>query len=342
MRLFLVAGWLSSAVSCIVCAPAFAQGELAVVCSVPIPWCEAVAAVYLKETGISVNITVKDAGDALSQLAAERATPKHDVWFAGAGESHLRAAEIGLLQEYRSPLLPNLHDWAVRQAEDSHWRSVGLYAGVLGIGYNSRSLEQKRLREPKCWSDLGKPEYRGEVQMANPISSRTGYIALVTLVQILGEDPAFDLLKGLHRNVRTYPRTGGGAIRAASRGETTIGVTLLHDAMTEIVNGFSISLVLPCEGTGYEIEAMSIVAGAPHMADAKRFYDWALTPAAQRIAGDSKNFHVPSNKATRVSTVIASLGDLRLIRFDFQRYFAAAERKRLLEKWDREVNAMQR
>ena len=74
-----------------------------------------------------------------------------------------------------------------------------------------------------------------------------------------------------------------GAIRAAARGETTIGVTLLHDGVTEIANGFPIKLVVPCEGTGYEVGSMSIVAGAPHLANARRFYDWALTPAAQKI-----------------------------------------------------------
>ena len=77
-----------------------------------------------------------------------------------------------------------------------------------------------------------------------------------------------------------------------------IAVAWLHDAVTEIANGFPIALVMPCEGTGYQVDAMSIVSGAPHRDQARRFYDWALTPAAQRIGGDTKNFQVPSNRAT--------------------------------------------
>ena len=41
---------------------------------------------------------------------------------------------------------------------------------------------------------------------------------------------------------------------------------------------------------------MSIVAGAPHPANARRFYDWALTPAAQKIAAGTRNFQLPSNR----------------------------------------------
>ena len=342
LRVVAIARGLVVAALCGASSTVVAQAEINVICSAPITWCEAVAAAFLKETGIGVNITLKDTPDALSQIAAEKPAPKHDVWYAGSGEAHLRAAEIGLAEEYRSPMLPQLQDWAVRQAEESRWRTVGIHAGVLGIGYNSRALEQKRLHEPKCWTDLANPDYRGQVQFPNPISSRAGYLALATLVQVFGEDAAFELLKGLHRNINTYPRTGNGAIRAAARGETTLAVTPLQDGMTEIVNGFPIRLVLPCEGTGYDLESMSILSGAPHLADAKRFYDWALTPAAQRIGGDAKNFHIPANKATPLPTVITSLGDLRLIRFDFARYGSAGERKRLLEKWDREVHSLPR
>src|SRR5882672_10474196 len=147
---------------------AFAQGELNIICSVPIPWCEATGAAFLKETGIRVNTTQKGAGESMAQVAAEKANPKHDLWYAGTGDPHLQAAELGLTEEYRSSMLPQLQEWAVRQAEQSKWHTVGIYTGALGIGYNAELLAKKKLPEPKCWADLAKPEYRDEVQMANP------------------------------------------------------------------------------------------------------------------------------------------------------------------------------
>jgi iron(III) transport system substrate-binding protein len=322
--------------------PAQAQGQLDVVCGVTIPWCEAIASAFRRETGVTVNITLKEAGDALARIAAEHANPRQDLWYAGSGETQLRAAEIGLIEEYRSPLLPQLHEWAVRHAEQSGWRAVGVNAGVLGIGYNSKALAGKRLPEPRCWADLAKPEYRGELQLPSPIATRTGYAMLATLVQIFGEDAAFELLKGMHRNASAYPVTGPGAIRAAARGETTIGITMLHDGVSEITNGFPIHLVAPCEGTGYDVASMAIISGAPNLANAKRFYDWALTPGAQQIAAAARNFQYPSNPAVPLPAAAPDPKALNLIRFDIERFRSAAERKRLLEKWEREVHALAR
>jgi iron(III) transport system substrate-binding protein len=321
---------------------AVAQGVVNVVCSVQIPWCEAVAQAFEKETGIKVGISQKASGEAMAQVAAEKANPKLDVWYTGTGDPHLQAAEQGLTDVYKSPMLPQLHDWAVRQAEQSKYHTVGVYTGALGIAYNTEILAKKKLPEPKCWADLGRPEYKDELQMANPNASGTAYSTVATLVQIFGEDKAFEMLKAWHRNISNYPRTGVGPVRAASRGETTIAVTFMHDGQTEIANGFPIKIVSPCEGTGYEVGSMSIVKGARNLENAKKFYDWALTPAAQKIGGDLKNFQLPSNKNAPIPPGAPKLSELKLINYDFAKYGSSTERRRLLDKWDREVSALPR
>jgi iron(III) transport system substrate-binding protein len=333
---------IAAAWAFVVATSAHAQGQLNLVCSVPIPWCEALVAQFQKETGIRVGMTQKGSGEAMAQVAAEKANPRYDLWYAGTGDPHLQAAELGLTDEYKSPMLPQLHDWAVRQAEQSKYRTVGIYTGALGIGYNPELLAKKNLPPPKCWADLADPKYKDEVQMANPNASGTAYSTLATFVQIFGEDKAFELLKGMHKNTNNYPRTGAGAIRAVARGETSIGVTFLHDGLTEIANGFPVKIVVPCEGTGYEVGSMSIIRGARNLDSAKKFYDWALTPAAQKIPGDLKNFQTPSNKGTPVPAGALNMSDLKLINYDFAKYGSASERKRILEKWDRDVYALPR
>ena len=323
-------------------APAAAQGQLNIVCSVQAPWCEGVANAFLKETGIKVSFTQKAAGEAMAQIAAEKSNPKIDLWYTGTGDPHLQAAEMGLTEEYRSPMLPQLYDWAVRQAEQSKFRTVGVYTGALGIGYNPEILAKKKLPPPKCWADLANPIYKDEIQMANPNASGTAYSTIATLVQIFGEDKAFELLKAWHKNINNYPRSGVGPVRAVGRGETAIAVTFLHDGMTEIATGFPVKIVVPCEGTGYEVGSMSIVKGAKNRDNAKKFYDWALTPAAQKIGAETKNFQVPSNKAVPAPAGAPKMEEIKLIDYDFAKYGSAAERKRILEKWDREVYAIPR
>ena len=50
------------------------------------------------------------------------------------------------------------------------------------------------------------------------------------------------------------------------------------------MQGDPIKPVAPCEGTGYEIGSMSIVKGARNLDNAKKFYDWALSVDAQKLA----------------------------------------------------------
>ena len=193
-------------------------------------WCKPRRTEFEKDTGIKVAMTLKGSGESLAQIAAEKANPKLDLWFGGTGDPHLQAAEQGLIDEYRSPMLAAAAPWAQKQAEQSKYRTVGLYLGVLGIGYNTELLAKKKLAGAGMLARPCKPEYKGEVQMANPNASGTAYTAIATLVQVFGEEDAFKYLKALHPNVNSYPRSGVGAdqgggarrdARVASRSSTT-------------------------------------------------------------------------------------------------------------------------
>jgi len=259
------------------------------------------------------------------------------VWFGGTGDPHLQAAEENLTEPYKSPKLAELHPWAVKQNADSGGKTVGIYMGALGYGYNTELLTKKGVKPPACWADLLKPDYKGEVQMANPNSSGTAYVAIATLVQIMGEDKAFDYLKKLHANVNAYTRSGTAPIKAVARGETGVSISFVHDGVTEALAGFPVKTATPCEGTGYEIGSMSIVKGARNLANAKKFYDWALTPEAQKLGARAKQFQVPSNKATPLPPEAPKFSEIKLIDYDQAKYGKSAERKRLIQRWDNEV-----
>src|SRR5215210_729078 len=241
---------------------AHSQGSLNVICSVQIEWCQAMATEFQKGTGIRMAMVQKGSGEALAQISAEAANPRTDVWFGGTGDPHLQAGERGLTAEYRSPNLGQLHEWARAQHAQSGGKTVGVYMGALGFGYNTETLARKKIAAPACWSDLLKPELKGEIQMANPASSGTAYTAIATLVQVMGEEKAFEYLKALHRNVSQYTKSGTAPVKNVARGEAGVSVSFIHDAVTEAVAGFPVKSATPCEGTGYEIGSMSIVKGA--------------------------------------------------------------------------------
>ncbi|MGL4439087.1 MAG: ABC transporter substrate-binding protein [Bosea sp. (in: a-proteobacteria)] len=318
-------------------APARAQGELTVYCSVQEEWCRPMMQAFERKTGIKVSMTRKSSGETFAQIKAEAANPRGDVWWGGTGDPHLQAAEENLTEEYRSRQLANLLPWAVKQAEASKFRTVGIYAGALGYSFNTQQLARRNLPEPKCWADLAKAEYKDEVQVADPNSSGTAYTKVATLVQLMGEAKAFEFLKAMHKNVNQYTKSGAAPARAAATGESLIGITFLHDAVAQAVGGAPVKIVSPCEGTGYEIGSMSIIKGAKNMTNAKAFFDWALTPEAQALGAEAKAYQVPSNTASPVPPQAPKLADIKLIDYDFAKYGSAAERTRLLAKWDAEV-----
>lgn len=339
MRLAMLAG-AGFAAALTLNAPATrAAEELNLICAADVVICEMLQGMFQKDTGIQVNMVRLSSGETYAKIRAEARNPKTDIWWGGTGDPHLQAAAEGLTQEYKSPMLDELQDWAKKQAESADYRTVGVYAGALGWGYNTEILKTKNLKEPKCWADLLDPSFKGEIQMANPNSSGTAYTALASLVQIMGEDQAFDYLKKLNANISQYTKSGSAPVKAAARGETAIGIVFMHDAVAQTAEGFPVKSVAPCEGTGYEIGSMSIIKGARNLENAKKWYDWVLKADVQSRMKDAKSFQLPSNKSAEVPKESPKFEEIKLIDYDFATYGNPDTRKKLLERWDSEIGA---
>jgi len=306
---------------------AMAAEKLTYYCSAQEDWCQLMASGFEEETGIKVNMTRKSSGETLAQIKAEADNPKGDVWWGGTGDPHLQGAEEGLTMAYESSMRGELHDWAISQSESADNKTIGIYSGALGYGYNEDILKANNLPEPACWKDLLKPEYKGHVQMANPNSSGTAYTTLATIVQLFGEDEGFEFMKGLHANINQYTKSGSAPIKAAARGENTIGIVFMHDAVKQAVSGFPIKVVAPCEGTGFEIGSMSLIKDSRNSENAKKFYDWALQAEVQTRALEVNAFQVMSNTAAKSSPQGPDLSTIKLIDYDFKKYGSSDERK---------------
>ena len=178
------------------------------------------------------------------------------------------------------------------------------------------------------------------MQVANPASSGTAYTMIATLVQLMGEDKAFDYLKSLHKNVSQYTRSGTGPIKAVARGETAVSISFVHDGPGEKMQGFPVETVTPADGTGAEIGSMSLIKGARNLEVAKKFYEWALTPAAQEMGAAAKQFQLPSNKAAKLDPRIPDFRKIKFINYDYAKYGASAERRRLIARWEKDVNSL--
>ena len=321
---------------------AMAQSTVNAICSTDQPWCDLAAAEFQKATGIKVMQTKKPTGEALAQLRAEASNPKTDIWWGGTGDPFLQAADVGLLEPYRPDYLKDLHQWSIRQYGISQFMVGGFYTSAIGFGMNTELLKKKHLPEPKCWADVIKPEYKGEIEISHPASSGTAYTILAGLVQLMGEEPAFDYMKQLHKNVSNYTRSGQAQAPNVAKGEVSVGISFMFLFEPWKLNKYPVKTVAPCEGTSYEVGGIALVKGSRNKEAATKYYDWLMSPAGQSTGAKVGSFQVPANKTFKPDPRIPSMDDVRLIKYDFEKYGKASERRRLLERWTKEVESMPR
>ena len=316
---------------------ASAQRSLVVYCSHDADACELAAQTFQRETGIATAMTRKPTGEYYAQIRAERDNPRADVWYGGTIDPFLQAAAEGLFVPYRSPRLSELAPWARRATERSDYSVAAIYRIVIGFGTNPALLAKTSATAPRCWSDLTDAAYRNDIEMANPVTSGTGYTILTTLIVLYGEDAAFAYLKRVAPNVVRYTQSGTAQGPSVARGEVAVGVSFVNEFITQQLAGFAVDIAIPCEGTGVALGGMAILAGGPHPDEARRFYDWALTRPAQELANRSRNLIIPANAAATVRPEAGRFAQVATLDVDPAKFGLPEERRRLLARWQREI-----
>ena len=145
-----------------------AAGSVVVYCGVNEGWCRAAVTAFEQKTGIHVDMTRQSAGEIYARLRAEKDSPRGDIWYGGTGDPHLQAAAEGLTEAYQSPALAKLQDWAQAQAKISGNRTVGLYLGVLGFGYNGNELTRPQADRARLLVRPGEARLQGRSADGGP------------------------------------------------------------------------------------------------------------------------------------------------------------------------------
>jgi iron(III) transport system substrate-binding protein len=313
---------------------ALADGRLVVYCSATNAMCEAATKAFSDKYDVKTSFVRNGSGSTLAKIDAEKKNPRADVWYGGTLDPQSQAGEMDLLQAYKSPQLEFIMDDFKDPAKRKGNYSSAVYMGILGFGVNKDRLAEKGLEIPRCWNDLTKPEYAGEIQISDPQSSGTAYTALATFIQLWEEDKAFSYFKALDKNVSQYTKSGVTPSRNAARGEVAIGIGFLHDYSLEQSKGAPLELVSPCEGTGYEIGGVSIINGARNLENAQKFVDFVLSKEGQETAWKKgQSFQILTNTNAEQSPNALDPKTLELIDYDMETYGSSDERKRLINKW---------
>ena len=269
-------------------AAAQAEGELTVYGSCEEPYLAAAAKNFEKEFGIKVSYLRLSTGEVQAKITEEKGNPSADVWFGGTNDPYNESAKLGLLMAYEAKNAKNLASPMYRDA-DGYW--YGIYKGILGFMVNTAELKRLNLEAPKGWDDLLKPEYKDKIWLSNPNTAGTAKLVINTLVQLKGHDEAMKYFVELDKNIAQYTKSGSGPSKKVGIGECVIAIGFLHDGITQILDGYdNIALIIPEEGTSFEIGSTAIFEGCAHENAAKLWIEYALSPDCVELADDAQSY----------------------------------------------------
>jgi iron(III) transport system substrate-binding protein len=273
-----------------------------------------------------------------AKLLAEKANPQADVVMGVAATSMALFKRNGMLEPYAplnlDAIMPAYRD---KQSPPA-WFGMNVFGAT--VCFNTVEAKKKNIPLPATWQDLTRPEFKGQVVMPNPASSGTGYLDVVSWLQLWGDDAGkgggWKYMDALHQNIAQYTHSGSKPCNMAAAGEFVAGISFEYRGHTNKLKGAPIELVFPKEGLGWDLEAFGIYKGTKKLDAAKKLADWASSKDAMILYG--KNFAITAQPgvAPKLANIPADY-EARLIKLDFDQ--AAAGRERTLAEWSRRYDA---
>lgn len=295
--------------------------------------------VYLAAFGkakpdVKVNVLRLSTGDLGARMLAEKANPRHDVIWGWAVTNMVDPRIL----EMTEPYLPAGIEKVKAEFKDANGRWFATTGYFAGFCVNTEVLKKKNLPMPASWQDLLNPAYKGQIVMPNAASSGTGYLQVVSLLQMKGEEKGWQFLRELDKNVAQYIKSGSRPCKMASTGEFAIGLSFAFSGVKQIIEGYPIKLVIPSEGAGYETEVNALIKTAKNKADAKQFLDWLLTLDAAKLYGERAEMSsVPGAKPTPEVLKAGLPADVSTILFKMDFDASAKNKDRILAEWKAKI-----
>jgi len=197
------------------------------------------------------------------------------------------------------------------------------------IGINEQFLASRNLPVPSSYKDLLKPEYKGFITMANPKISGTGYFFLKNLVNVWGEDAAFDYFDQLAGNLLQFTSTGAGPINSLLIGEVGIALGMTFQLVT-VINSRNVPFSIHFfeEGSPYSMYGTAMIKGKETRKSVKEVFDFY----AYILNREDKELFTPEQIFKTQINNIPNYPQ-NVLEADMRGIGSLSEKERLLEKW---------
>ena len=278
---------------------------------------------------IKVNVVRESTGIITAKLLAEKDNPQADVVWGTAASSMMILDDMGCLQGYAPEGVDRVLPQFKSEKPEPTW--VGIDAWETAIIVNTVEAEKLGLPQVNSYQDLLDPAFKGHIVMSNPNSSGTGFLTVSALLQLNGKDSdaGWTYLEALHENVDQYVHSGSKPAKMAAAGECAVGISFGYAGISQVEKGAPVEVIFPEEGSGWDLEANSLLAKDDIDPAAYTFLDWAISDSAMALY--KENYPIVTIAGT--GSYEGYEGDPleQLIDNDFS--WAAANREDILNTW---------
>lgn len=288
---------------------------------------------FQKATGTQVQYFANPgSAQMLGTLRSQKGDPQVDVVIMDTTTAALACAE-GLVDKVSASQMPVLND-IDKQARDSGGEcGPGVTYDNLVMIYNTENVKTP----PTRFADMASPQWRGRVGLGGPPNIQ-GLALTAILAHANGGkwndiSKALPALKAIAANTQTFdPKPD--AVTIVLNGQ--VDFTTNWNARSQLVSDQSkgrIGVVLPQEGTAFQINTINVVAGSKNAAQARAFMTYALGTEAQK-AFTERVFYGPTNTKAQISpealnrTAMAPQYRERIVNIDW------AEMQKLRDTWN--------
>jgi putative spermidine/putrescine transport system substrate-binding protein len=297
-------------------------------------------------TGFDVVLVPKATGtEIMATAVAQKARPQVDVvqsdllpWLAGIDQ--------GLFEPIDQAGIPNLAQLypaaLIRDRAGKTVYGVEPYGDVFALIYNKDVFAKNKWAPPTQWTDLERPELKGQLLLP-PGTSAYGLYLLIMLARAHGGsetniEPGFQALKKIAPGVVDWSDTFAKMSQFLQDGTASLAFHGIAGAMDMKKRGLPVEYVLP-DPVYLSPTAMGIMKGGPNPAGARAFVNWWVSPDVLAYRADTYGQTV-TNKDVKLSPeAAAKLPDAaklsHMVEIDY--YAVLANRQAWVDRFQREL-----
>jgi ABC-type Fe3+ transport system substrate-binding protein len=239
-----------------------------------VPLYEAVAREFEKTYGIKVETIVGRGSEITERIRAEHTAGRF------VGDLQLHAESVIVQQQTQGDFvqdLPSIPNGKTLRAPFSATRiSMPIYTQAYGILVNTALVKPED--EPKSWTDLLDPKWKGKILADDmrPIGAGNG------LFTVLYKAYGASFHEKLAAQALTFSRDPANDARRVARGEYPIYIPQVY-AIVSTFAGLPVKALIPAEGVAYSSMDFAVLKKATHPNAARLMINYFLEAKSQLV-----------------------------------------------------------